>query len=83
MGEERGKPILIADGGSVDSRSFLTSGCAGSVTLEASESIEVVARHRVFEDDLSRVASASLGGGAPGTVTLSAPSLVGGCRPAR
>lgn len=66
--------IGIEDGAIVDSSS-LTPERAGNVTLRASESIEVVGAHPIF-DDPSYVGSSTLGEGAGGTVSLQAPRIV-------
>ena len=77
----RGERIRVADGAFVDSTSVfhpltgLPGGTAGNVTLAASESIEVVGRHAVYGDP-SRVASATMGSGAAGAVTLVAPRIL-------
>jgi large exoprotein involved in heme utilization and adhesion len=77
----RGERIRVADGAFVDSTSVRDplvdrpGGAAGSVTLEATQSIEVVGRHPVY-GDASRVASATIGSGAAGAVTLVAPHIL-------
>jgi large exoprotein involved in heme utilization and adhesion len=72
----RGERIRVANGGLVDSaRVNDRGGAAGNVTLEASESIEVVGSRPEF-GDASRVSSSSLGSGETGTITLGAPRIV-------
>ncbi len=77
----RGDRILIRNGGFVDTTSFVhpltftPGGDAGSVTLEATDRIEVVGRDPVF-GDVSRVASTSTGSGKAGDVVLRAPHIL-------
>jgi tetratricopeptide (TPR) repeat protein len=68
----RGDRITLSNGGLVDSSAAL-AGAAGSVELEASESITVTGRN-AFGDG-ARVASGTIGPGAAGAVSLSAPSI--------
>jgi hypothetical protein len=83
-----GARIRVLIGGLVDSTSVFDNlgggrrdGAAGSVTLTASESIEVAGRREVRRggvpvEDWSRVSSASIGMGAAGMVKLVAPQVV-------
>jgi filamentous hemagglutinin family protein len=75
----RGETIRVENGAFVDSTSLpvfgVPGGAAGSATLEASRSIEVVGQHPQF-GDASRVASATLGSGEVGAVTLRAPYIL-------
>jgi len=79
-----GDRIRILNGGFVDSTSIpfgLPGGAAGSITLVAQESIEVMGRRPVMGrrsefDEWSRVSSATLGSGAAGAVLLDAPRIV-------
>jgi len=75
----RGERIVVSNGAFVDSTSVpvsddLPGGAAGSVMLEASESIAVEGRSAF--GDQSRVASATLGPGSAGSVSLRAPLIV-------
>jgi hypothetical protein len=75
-----GARIRVLDGSFVDSASLphplspRRSGSAGSVTLTATHSIEV-SGHLPGRAETSRVASATVGSGTPGTVTLDAPRI--------
>ena len=74
----RGDRITISGGGFVDSTSVpveeLPGGEAGSVTLEATESITVEGRSAF--GDRSRVTSTTLGPSDAGSVSLRAPRIL-------
>jgi large exoprotein involved in heme utilization and adhesion len=73
----RGERIRVLNGAFVDSTSLpligVPGGAAGDVNLVATESIEVVGQRL---GDVSRVASATLGSGETGRVTLAAPRIL-------
>jgi len=76
-----GERLRVANGGAVDSSSlpfpgppFTPSGDAGTVTLVATESIEVLGSDPMF--GVSRVSSLSMGSGAAGALLLHAPRIV-------